>query len=58
VNEEGRLEANPEQAEVLAAIFRWKEDGFSLRKISDNLDREFGVKLAFMSVKNVLSRAN
>ncbi len=36
VNEEGRLEANPEQAEVLAAIFRWKEEGFSLRKIPTN----------------------
>ena len=56
VNEEGRLEANPEQAEVLAAIFRWKEEGFSLRKISDKLKREFGVKLTFMSVKNALNR--
>jgi DNA invertase Pin-like site-specific DNA recombinase len=57
VNDEGRLEPNPEQADALAAIFRWKEEGFSLRKISDKLDREFGVKLTFMSVKNTLNRA-
>jgi len=56
VNEEGRLAANPERAEVVAAIFRSKEDGFSLMKISDKLNRDFGVKLTFMSVKNVLSR--
>lgn len=56
VNEEGRLEANPEQADALAAIFRWKEAGFSLRKISDKLEREMGVKLTFMSVNNVLGR--
>lgn len=56
VNEEGRLEANPEQAEVLEAIFRWKEEGYSLRRISDKLYREFRVKLTFMSVKNALGR--
>ena len=56
VNEEGRLEANPEQAEALAAIHRWKAEGYSLRKISDKLDREFGVQLSFMSVKNLLVR--
>ena len=56
VNEEGRLEANPEQAEALAAIHRWKKEGYSLRKISDKLEREFGVRLTFMSVKNALGR--
>jgi DNA invertase Pin-like site-specific DNA recombinase len=56
VNEEGRLEADPDWAEALAAIFRWKEEGYSLRKISDKLERDFGVKLSFMSVKNALSR--
>ena len=56
VNDEGRLEANPEQAEALAAIHRWKGEGYSLRKISDKLEREFAVKLTFMSVKNALSR--
>lgn len=56
VNEDGRLEANPDQAEALAAILRWKEEGYSLRKISDKLERELDVKLTFMSVKNVLSR--
>ena len=54
--EEGRLEPNPEQAEALEAIFRWKSEDYSLRRISDKLDREFGVKLTFMSVKNVLAR--
>jgi DNA invertase Pin-like site-specific DNA recombinase len=57
INEEGRLEPNPEQAEALAAIFRWKEEGYSLRKIADKLEREFGVNLTFMSVKNTLNRA-
>jgi hypothetical protein len=56
VNAEGRLEANPEQAAALAAIHHWKSEGFSLRRISDKLDREFGVKLTFMSVKNLLMR--
>ncbi len=58
VNDEGRLEPNPEQADALAAIFRWKEEGYSLREISDKLDREFGVKLTFMSVKNSLTRSH
>ena len=58
VNEEGRLEANPGQAEALAAIFRWKEEGYSLRKISDKLEREFGVRLTFMSVNNLLKRTD
>jgi putative DNA-invertase from lambdoid prophage Rac len=57
INEEGRLEPNPDQADALAAIFRWRDEGYSLRKISDKLDRELGVKLTFMSVKNVLKRA-
>jgi DNA invertase Pin-like site-specific DNA recombinase len=57
INEEGRLEPNPEQAKALAAIFRWRDEGFSLRKISDKLEREFGVNLTFMSVKNTLNRA-
>lgn len=56
VNADGRLEANPEQAEALAAIFRWKSEGYSLRKISDKLIREYGVQLSFMSVKNLLNR--
>lgn len=57
VNDEGRLEPNPEQADALAAIFRWKEEGFSLRKISDKLEREYCVRLTFMSVKNMLKRS-
>jgi putative DNA-invertase from lambdoid prophage Rac len=46
VNEEGQLEADPDRAEALAAIFRWKE-GYSLRKISDKLEREFGIMLSY-----------
>jgi DNA invertase Pin-like site-specific DNA recombinase len=56
INEEGRLEPNSEQADALAAIFRWRDEGYSLRRISGMLDRELGVKLTFMSVKNVLAR--
>jgi hypothetical protein len=51
------LEPNPEQAEALAAIFRWKSERYSLRKISDKLSREDGVQLSFMSVKNLLVRS-
>jgi len=36
---------------VLAEIFRWKEEGYSLRKTSDKLDREFGVRLKCMSIR-------
>ena len=57
VNEEGRLEADQEKKEELAAIFRWREAGYSYRRIADKLERELGVKLSFMSVKNVLDRA-
>jgi putative DNA-invertase from lambdoid prophage Rac len=32
VNDEGRLEPNPEQADALAAIFRWKEEGLQSQK--------------------------
>jgi hypothetical protein len=56
VNEEGRLDANPDQVKALDAIHRWKEEGYSLRRISDKLDREFVVQLTFMSVKNLLDR--
>lgn len=56
LNAEGRLEPNPEEAEALAAVLRWKSEGYSLRKISDKLDREYGVKLSFMGVKNILTK--
>lgn len=57
VNEEGRLEPDPSRVNELEAIFRWREEGYSYRKLSEKLERDFGVKLSFMSVKNALSRA-
>ncbi|MFN5745007.1 MAG: recombinase family protein [Methylococcaceae bacterium] len=56
VNEEGRLEADPERSKELEAIFRWRTEGYSYRRIAEKLEREFGVKLSFMSVKNLLDR--
>ena len=56
INEEGKLEADPKKRKELRAIFRWREEGYSYRRISEKLDKEFGVKLSFMSVKNVLGR--
>jgi DNA invertase Pin-like site-specific DNA recombinase len=56
VNEEGRLEADPEKRLELDAIFRWREEGFSYRRIAEKLEKEFGIKMSFMSVKNALSR--
>ena len=56
VNEEGKLEADPERARDLETIFRWRSEGYSYRRIAEKLERELGVKLSFMSVKNVLER--
>ena len=58
MNEDGKLEADPSQKNELKAIFSWREEGYSYRKIAEKLEKEFGVKLSFMSVKNVLGREN
>ena len=53
---DGKLEADPEKAEVLQAIFAWRDQGYSYRRIAEKLEKEFALKMSFMSVKNTVER--
>ena len=56
VNEDGRLEPDPEKSSALKRIFELRKQNVSYRRIGMALEKEFQIELTRQSVMNIIKR--